>query len=247
MTYAQHTDALVSLESFPKEAFEPSADATREECGFFLALAVIHDDLKDVVLSQVLLSEIPVPDPVIPSTHRGQYAGLEAHLFRTLVGIMHELLEVIRAHPTVLKGRLFKEVQRVCPKPGKKAWRAIVDAAAGELSSDPLNKALFFVRNKVSFHYDVKELARGYQLAFSQPRFGVPMLSRGNNMRESRFYFADAASQAYFFELTGADGTSPVFSWSTDLSAQVNHALHWLVLKFIEVRGFHFKEHLGGA
>lgn len=242
MTYSDHANALVSLESFPKEAFEPGADATREECGFFLALAEIHNDLKDVVLGQALLAEVPAPDPTIPSTHRGQYGGLEAHLLRILIGIMHELLEVIRNHPTVVSGQLFKEVHRLCPKQGKGAWRAITDAAANELSTDPLNKALFLVRNKVSFHYDVKELLRGYRQAFSQTRFGVPMLSRGNSMQESRFYFADAASQAYLFELTGADGASPVFSWSTDLSSQVNHALHWLVLKFIEVRGFHFKE-----
>jgi len=243
MTYAEHTSFLASLDSFPKEAFLPGPGATREECGFFLALAVIHNDLKDIVLGQVLLSEVPVPalSPLTPT--RGQYGGLDSHLLRTLGGLMHELLEVIRAHSSVLSGRLFQEAHRKCPKEGKKAWKAICDAADGTVSSDPLSKALFFVRNKVSFHYDVKALLQGYESAFSQPRFGPPMLSRGNSMRESRFYFADAAAQAYLFEKTGADGTAPLFAWSTDHSGHVNHALHWLVLKFIETRGFTFREY----
>ncbi len=245
MPYINHANALVSLETIPKDAFRPSAGATREECGFFLALALVHNDLKDVVLGQLLLAETPRPDASQPSTHRGQYGGVEAHLLRLLVGLLYELLEVVRSYPAVLSGSLFREVFRQCPKPGKTAWRAIVGAADGKPSNDPLSSALFFVRNKVSYHYDAKELVRGYESAFGQPRFGDPMLSRGNNMQQSRFYFADTAAQAYLLEKTGADAPDAVFGWSSSFSDQVNHALHWLVLKFIEVRGFTFREYRG--
>jgi hypothetical protein len=243
MTYIDHVRALASLETFQSEAFLPSADASREECGFFLALAAIHNDLKNLVLAQVLLGEVPPKDPALPSTHRGQHGGLETHLLRILVGILYELLELIREHPAVLKGDLFKEVYRLCPKDGKSAWDAVVEAANGHMSTDPLNRALFFVRNKVVFHYDAKELLAGYVAAFSQERYGPPMISRGNNMQESRFYFADAAAQQYFLSRTGADGPAATFGWSTPFSNQVNHALHWLVLTFIAKRGFAFREY----
>lgn len=238
MSYDAETAALASLESFPAAAFRPGADATREECGFFLALALVHSDLKDLVLGQLLLSELPSPDRNSPSAALGQRGGIETHFLRSLIGLLHEFLELLRSHPDVLDGPLFKEVHRLCPRSAKQSWRAIIAAADGSISSDPLARALFFVRNKISFHYDVKELQRGFELAFNSPRYGAPMLSRGTNLQESRFYFADAAAQAYLHSKTGGDGPTPVFSWSTGLSGQVNSALFWLILKFIEVRGF---------
>lgn len=59
MSYQGETAALFPLATLDAQIFTPSPQYSIEVCRFILALAVVHEDLKDLVLAHVLLTEVP--------------------------------------------------------------------------------------------------------------------------------------------------------------------------------------------
>jgi hypothetical protein len=93
-------------------------------------------------------------------------------------------------------------------------------------------------RNKIAFHYDAAEIAKGYVGAFLEPAVKEPFVSRGPSMAVSRFYFADAAAAVYMRDVTDAATADEFFSAASPILNQINHALRELVTRFINARGY---------
>ncbi len=231
---------LAPLERFHKEAFLPSTRSERDEYGFFLALATIYNDLKDFMLCNALLGALPEHESSQSTPQVGEHHGIHNHLYRALFATIYELLELVRKHNAVIVGELFQKVLRVCPRKPRSDWKQIVKVAGEEPISTPFAHSLVQIRNTISYHYDVKVLVRGYESAFNNPQYGTPRVSRGNNMQQSRFYFADAATQAYFTDVASGNDI-PDDMW-IDLVRNVNEALYQLVSHFIGVRVGHFEK-----
>jgi hypothetical protein len=238
-TYRTSSENLVALESFDARAFQPDESTPRSVCAFVLTLAAIHNDFKDIVISERILEKDPPPQPEAETPSWGEHNGIRAHLLRLMGGLFHELLQVVQANEEILPHPSLARAVKHMSAPEREAWDAIVAVALEHETTEPLSKALLFIRNKVAFHYDCKEILKGYELRFGAG--GRPYLSRGDMLLSSRFYFADAAAQTYFFKCAEDATVRRQFGAESPLMQQVNLALHEIVLQFVQQRGFAWK------
>jgi hypothetical protein len=93
------------------------------------------------------------------------------------------------------------------------------------------------------FHYDPKGIFAGLKRQFltstrSQDR---AIISRGLSMGASRFFFADAAVEGYFQEIVGKGEIGQLSMKVRDVVDSLNFALLGLVDRFIQQRGFAYR------
>lgn len=230
---------LAPLETFDSNAFVGDATFPQSVCDFVLAMALVYNDFRDVIVATSLLQTItPEGNPL--TTERGEVAGRAVHLDRLLAGIVHELTELIRNNISVIESpELLRVVERT-PKGIRSVWSEVVTVARvgeGGPGSDPLSRLIFFARNKVAYHYDPKIVARGYKSAFMEDPTRLPLVSRGPAMEKTRFYFADAAAQTFLRSGDDSSVAEAFFSAKDPLLTQINHALREIVVTFLKIRG----------
>jgi len=244
MSFDAEVGALGRLEWFDPAAFEGDAEFAQDVCDFVLALALAYNDLHDIFLARILIGEVAPDDGKTPSKRAALTNGLTISLIRAQTGVIHELLSLISRSGHVLEGAASKRVLAQLSRQARECWAALSDASRQSASTDPMAKALLFYRNKVAFHYDAKEIRRGYQLRFggtstNDPR---PLLSRGEALQSRRFHFADAAAEAYLLS-HGSDPDVDVFlRGGGELIENVERSLYEIVTRFIAGRGFGWRE-----
>jgi hypothetical protein len=178
-------------------------------------------------------------DPDQETPYRGEYAAIKAHLIRINASLVHELANLIEdSNPLVLADPFFVAVVSSLDRGARQSWQVLVDVATGGGGTEPLARALFFLRNKVAFHYDPKGVAQGFRHAFESGGDRRPLVSRGTTLRATRYYFADAAAQAYLNTRVGDEGVAQFFRDISSLLEALNIALGQLVENFIQRRGF---------
>lgn len=236
--YEKDVALLSALETFDPKAFVGSEEWPQELCNFILALALAYNDFKDVIFAQALLATVRPPQIERPTPAVGHYAGLYHHLTRNLAGLLHELTNLIQKHVTLMEHPKFVALVRNLPGAARDAWIAVVSAASEKPSGSAISMLLVRARNKIAFHYDAHEIAKGYAGAFLEPDIKEPYVSRGASMAVSRFYFADAAASVYMRDVTDVTTADEFFSAASPLLNQINHALRELVTRFINARGF---------
>jgi hypothetical protein len=170
----------------------------------------------------------------------GALSGVQFHIFRTIISLLHELIDLIRKNQSLLHQPFFESVVHQIDPSARKAWKTIVAVAVGNTPSDALGKSLLLIRNKVSFHYDGKAIFRGYDHHFFKPEHldERAFISRGNSMKETRFYFADAAASSYLRAIAGRDNIEALITKISDILANVNQAILAIVNSYILKRGF---------
>jgi hypothetical protein len=231
------------LQTFDPKAFVADNDVPQDVCNFVLTLALVYNDCKNGIFSNLLLTESKPPGKPELSRAWGVYSGIKVHYVRLHFALIHELLNLISDNEPIIRHPFFVSVITLLPSTARESWDALVAASLQKPTSSPLNKALLMVRNKVSFHYDPKELYRGYRWHFlrslesTEPAF----VSRSTNMRGSRFYFADAAADGYLQSL--AENTDSSTNRLADITAELNRAIMQIVDRFIQKRGFAYKDY----
>ncbi len=165
-SFSEETAQLAPLQSFDPQAFVGDSDAPQEIRSFVLALALIYNDCKNGIFSNLLLAEAK-PDSQFPvSRSWGTYSGMKLHYVRLHCALIHELLKLIEANQAAINHPFFISVVRSLPSSVRVEWNSLVDASLSKATSTPLTKSLLMIRNKVSFHYDPRELYRGYREHF---------------------------------------------------------------------------------
>jgi hypothetical protein len=186
-------------------------------CDLVLCLALAYNDLRDIIFVRLLLGNVR-PAQLGISPEHGQYGGLVIGALRIQVGRVHELLKLIAKSEQEIGHPFFGKVVRKLTRAGREAWSALTTVAQETNLKDKANessmvRALRFVRNKVSFHYDPENLRGGYEGAFLQPaEQRKPLISRGGSLQRSRFYFVDAAARATLWASLQRGGNGVVFS-----------------------------------
>lgn len=239
MPYDYEVKKLAPLETFDPDVFLGDSEYPQDLCDFILSLALAYDDFRDVTLARLLLRDIPIPDRSAPSTAIGQYGGLWVILIRIQVGFVHELLGLVKTNAGVITAAPFARIFKNLSKTGKAAWTSICDVAMGRNPAGDLAKVLVRIRNKLSFHYDSRELSAGYKSAFvHEGTTNLPFISRGDRLESTRFYFADAAAESYLKLRVDPDDDAAIeLLWGGgDLLWQVNVALNEIVTRFIQGR-----------
>lgn len=227
------------MESVPAEAFAGDVTTSQELCDLIVALALIYNDLRDTYTAHILLNEVEPQQPARETAECGQFHGLRLHVMRLQVGLVDELLNVVRRRAPVLQEQTFRKVVSQLGKDAKLRWAAIVAVALGKKTGDETAKKLAIIRNKIAFHYDTAEIGRGFRESFlgKGDHGRRPLLSRGGSVAKTRFYFADAAAQACILP-KGQRSLGDHFFEGGGLVWDVNVALFNIVTRFVQVRGY---------
>lgn len=245
--YKQEVASLAPLESFDSGAFLGSAEVPQSVCDLVLSLTLAYNDLRDVIFARLLLSNVR-PEQTGVSPERGQYNGLVIGTVRLQVGRVHELLKLIAKSKAEIEHPFFIGVVRKLSRAGREAWSALTTVAQETTLKDkstesPMVKALRFVRNKVSFHYDSENIRLGYEHMFVHPaERKEPLVSRGASFKRSRFYFVDAAVEAFIRENDNDPAVTDFLRAKGDFIDTINQALYEIVIKFVESRGFAWRK-----
>jgi hypothetical protein len=240
-SFREECEQLAQLESFGPEAFRGTADVSQDLCNFVLALALVYNDCKDAIYANTVLAGSTPAGPPARTRAWGATAGAQFHTFRAIAGLLHELLRLIDDSKALLNDQFFVSVVKGLPAPSREAWQALGDVAGGIAPTNQLGKKLLLLRNKVFFHYDPKAIFAGYTRFFleSMRLQDRAYVSRGDTMRSTRLYFADAAAEGYLYHLVGSPAQANEFKADLrDVLDKVNNGLMVLVLNFIQRRGF---------
>lgn len=240
---SEHFSKLANLQYFDPQAFQADNTVSKEVCSFVLSLALIYNDIKNTSLFIEILKKSKPPGTFEERKDWGEYNALINFIDRVTIGLLHELFRLIKDNKGVLEDKFFKEVIKSINKDAKKSWQALVDTSFEKSSDNKLSKDLMFIRNKVSFHYDPKAINKGYKHFYKNiKKMDKAYISRGKNMPESRFYFADAAAESYMQSLYGADDMRFFFRSVGENLQKLNNTIWYIINNFIAKRGFGFKD-----
>jgi len=235
-TYDQVINELADPEIFTPEVFVGDERFPQSVCDFMLALALVFNDFKDLFASQEMMQGI-APGDGPPTAARGMFGGLHVHWVRLLAGVIHELTELIAKNKTVIDSAAFRKILKRLPRTAREMWASVVASATSSgPRGDRFGRLVYYTRMKVGFHYDTKEIARGYRNRFLPASSDPPYISRGKNMAATRFYFADAAAEMYMMEKAGASTGKEFFTAGWKLLPEIGHALREIVTTFIALR-----------
>jgi hypothetical protein len=236
-TYDDLAAELGDAIPFAPEAFIADDDVPQDICDFVLALALVFNDLKDLILAHKLIQTV-YPGEGPPTPVRGLHGGLHVHFIRLLAGVLNELAALIRDNKAVLSHPAFGALLKKISAPAKRLWENVLAAAVStQAKGDRFGRLIFFARQKVGFHYDLKEIGRAYRLRFSGTKLGPPYISTGRNMAATRYYFADAAAETYMMHKADAKTGKEFFSLGWKVLPDVGHALREIVTAFVTARG----------
>ncbi len=243
MTFQEECASLAPLETFDPAAFQADLKTPQSLCNFVLALALIYNDCKDTIGARVMLIQSKPEGEYRVNRIWGTYYGMDLHLLRLFISLLHELFALIRDNREVLDHPLMIEVIRQLRANARAAWNELVNVALDATPKSELGRALLLIRNKVLFHYDPKCLFIGHSHHFlGQDRIqDRAFVSRGLSMSQSRFYFADAAVQGYLHQTIGKDNWDDFIKNAAELFEQLNVSLLSIVDRFIQKRGFAYR------
>jgi hypothetical protein len=242
-TFQEECEALAPLQTFDPMAFEGDENAPQRLCNLVLSLALIYNDCKNAMYAAVLLRECKPVEKHELNGVWGTWAGTDWHLCRLLISAVHELFVLIQDHRDLLDHPFLSKVIKQLHPNSRSAWQSLVNVAIDATPKDDLGRVLLLTRNKVVFHYDPNVICRGFRRQFlgdsrSQDR---AIISRGLSMNASRFYFADAAVEGYFREMVGENEVGKLSLKVHEIVESLNFALLGLVDRFIQQRGFAYR------
>lgn len=242
-TFQEECSELAQLETFDPLAFQADEKVSQDLCNFILALALIFNDCKNLIYVYLVIADSRPEGKFVRNRLWGAFSGVQFHFFRDLIGLLHELFMLIHDNESLLQQPFFKSVIQQIDKPAKEAWNTVAAVALGNKPSGGLGKSLLLVRNNMSFHYGAKSIFKGYRHHFleSDQLDERAFISRGHSMKESRFYFADAAAIGYLRSIAGRDNLEELIGEIADLLDPVNHSLFAIVNAYIQKRGFAYR------
>ena len=120
--FTQETDLLASLQTFSQEAFVGDDKVPQDICNFVLALALIYNDCKDGIFSNLVLTESKPTGEFKLSRAWGAYNGIKGHYLRLYIALIHELLNLIAVNQQTIQHPFFNSVVQQLSKQDRKSW-----------------------------------------------------------------------------------------------------------------------------
>lgn len=216
-----------------KEGKDPLAE-------FVLALALVFNDLKGLVSWRDDIN-LQAPDDGLISPEAGEWMGFEMQIHRLLIAQLHELLRLIDESRAIVEGEEMRRIIKKARPSVKRRWELIVRIATNEGTprDDIFANILVKVRNNASFHYyQPKPLVAGFREFFytSGKNAGNEWAyaSIGNNMGQTRFYFADAAMQGTLYALIEKPMGKKFAKVFREVIEDVNQALAYIIGQYVK-------------
>jgi hypothetical protein len=235
---------LPDFELAVAEKFDPavflSGDGSVHQ--FVLMLALIFNDLKSLHwFAHQTERGNGNKTGAVDDLYQAQVNGVRDWINRQMISALNELLVLVSKSDDVIESPEFQKCLEACPPNARARWSSIAGAAEKQQSQakSSLGRFLRFVRNNVGYHYEHTELLRkGYQKHFVEFRpLGVSEFayaSLGNTLETTRFFFADAASQALMRRVL--DPTGELFDAAGAAVLDVNVALRSVVEHYLRLR-----------
>lgn len=224
---------LAPLETFDPKAFIDPDPSIQLVCDFVLALGLLFNDLNDLICGHYLLrKDQPDIKHFFESPKWGMYNGLDIHIFRRKVAMLHELGELLRGSQREMAHPIFQDLIARLEKDNPKfTWTAVKNPPSS------VSDFLKGIRDKVSNHYFYKDrngqsaIGEGYRQFFKDKR---PYLSHGRNTLGMRLYFLDAAVVSLMLIRNWREVDPQVDEHLTG----VCYCLSGIVIGFIVMRGY---------
>lgn len=192
---------LTEVKTFDPKIFEANEQISQDVCDFVLALACIYNDNKDLLMGFHYLDCIQPPLPSSETSKWGEFNGLKFHLIRLHLSLVYELLYLIETRGSVLSNPPLKEIIDNLDSIGKQNWNTLCEASSGRADTSR-GKMFLMIRNKIGYHYDPKEIFKGYKKWFLDGKKSKkPYISLGKTLNDERYYFAEASAQSYYNKL----------------------------------------------
>ena len=238
-----HLKDLSPLDTFDKNVFIENDKYSQGLCNFILTLALIWNDIKNLLtlykfMNKQLPKDIQVdkPEDMPIEPLWGEISGFKIFLEKHVVSIIHELFNLISNSKKEIESDQFKWIFKQLRKESKESWSTILKYSFGEDETQTnFGKILHRIRNKISNHYDKKEIFQGYKKKFIVGN-EIPYISRGSTMAEHRFYFADAAAQTYYISRQETISEKDFYLILNSLQGNINFALQNIIMTFIQSR-----------
>ena len=239
---------LAGLQRFKPEILlndtsEESIDA------LFLALAIIFNDLKDLLWWAHQLEKSKVDRKGV-SAVAGQISGMRNHVNRLIVGLINELLDLLKKQKNVLESPSFTDITSKLNIETSRYLKEITTTAlvSNSPKKDPeklikFRQALTDVRNKGAFHYkDLAAFVEGYRHHFSannpidRKYRDLAYFSDGKNAEETRFFYADAAIEGMVQLKTTASLGAEYQDQFKILALKINQLLKPLLVCYLDTK-----------
>lgn len=203
-TIADSYKDLEKIETFDPNVFISDNNFSQPLCNFMLSLSLFCNDIKDIMMFQILVQNDKPKNQKKICSEVGQYGGLMAYFQRLYVLKIKELSRLLEKSVDLFNNKEFKEILRKLPAPNREFWNSMVNILARnkkQRNHDEFWTILTIVRDTTSGHYDPKELSKGYNVMFIKNKDkSEPYISGGDSISATRFYFADAVAQIYYYK-----------------------------------------------
>jgi hypothetical protein len=228
------------LLTFDADAFRTDGDVSQELCNLMLAFALAFNDCRDVLMwHQELMDQAPAA-PQRLNRWFGEHGGSITHTFRLLIGLAHEVGELVQRNAKTLHEPFFNEkVLSKLDKDQRARWERLRDLAFAKPSEKSMDGLLEFLRNKMTYHYDAADLWPAYDRRFpSGPsdKLKQPLVSLSSDIRGHRFYFADAVAYDLVEEEGRQRGLAPLGPKMSTVLTDLMVSLERIVEAFLQAR-----------
>lgn len=241
---APEPNGVADFDLAPLKSFRPEGIIARdgkERFGaFMLALATAFNDLKGLLYwRRLILQKSTGMRGVSPRV--GQLAGMELQVQRLILAHLHEFLELLKAFKEESRGEEMRALLRTAPLGTQRQWEDLVRFATGEgdARDAQFTKVLVIVRNNAAAHYyQPNALVGGFRRHFYElrpaPNNAAAYASIGINMEQTRFYYADAALQAFIEKLPSAVGAEQFRRRLTRVGNGINQTIAHIVTEYLK-------------
>lgn len=230
---------LADPEGINPETLIPRTGTDRA-ASFFLALALIYNDMKGLLWWHTQVDKNRRPEGEI-SAVAGQLAGFSIQIKRLAAGLLHELLETFEEFHDVVLSSDVKGLLESLPEDIQGYWNDLVNLSnvRKDATASGFARVIESIRNRTAFHYrDRKALVRGFRKHFYEsppsPYNEHAYVSLGPNLEGSRFYYADAAAVAVMGEIAQDLGEGNWEEQVKDALRKLNFALAYLVNAYLK-------------
>jgi hypothetical protein len=216
-------------------------DMASDYDSFFLVLALIYNDLKDLLyFSNTFHKEHRQPaldGTEEPSPHLGEWSAVNDHLMRLMVSFISEFLIFLEKNMVVIKTIQFMAFEQRLPIEVRNDWNNIIKVLNDKKPTDFLSR-IARVRSNIAFHYDqsLKELRSGFvDHFFDSPKNKYnqkAFYSLGDSMETTRFYYADAAAGAFLKKQLLSSGD--YYKETKDLVKKMNTTISYMLQSYLK-------------
>ncbi|HKW03569.1 MAG TPA: hypothetical protein VJN96_27330 [Vicinamibacterales bacterium] len=238
------THPLPDFELAEPEKFDPNvltSSGNDAVDAFVLTLAHVFNDLKSLSwVAYQMKSGIGNVTSRADDPYLGQVNGFNEWCNRQMISVVNEFLVLVSKSTLAIEAAPFRECLAACSGVTQDQWDSIVDVAFDrKKKAGPFAKYLRLIRNKVGHHYESGPLLEGYKNHFFVVKpVGVSdfaYASLGSRMETTRFFFADAASQAYVRRILD-DEQDTLLNRALDTVLEVNETLRFILEAYLRLR-----------